>query len=538
MGNAGGALAHQDDGPSDFELVRRVRRGDDRAFEQLYERYQRRIAAYVLGMVKDHGRAEDITQEVFVAALRRMRATERPIAFKPWIYEIARNACIDAYRRTRRGEEVSYDADERLSPADHGRLVAAEPEPPAAVAAKQELDTMLGAFGGLSEAHHQILVMRELEGMSYAAIGERMGMSRAGVESTLFRARRRLSEEYEELASGARCLRVQGIVEAKAGATLGVRDAQRLARHVAHCQPCRRLALQAGFDVPARRGLAGRIAGWLPLPGFLRFGGWGVQRLADALEPGWGKLAAGAAALLLAGAGAETVIQQAGGEPPRRDAITAEQGDRYGRSDDPKRLTAAVAPLVSGPDARPSVREAGTGGRDARGDGGGDGERGGLLRDGARGGDSGGDRSAPDSGQRAGGGGDASTGGGGGGGSGASSGGSGDSDGAGGGSGDDAAAGGGGGGGGGSAPAQPVRDVVDRVDQTVQDTGQTVQDTTQNVTNTVENTVQNVQQVVEEPENLVPNTTETVNQVVEDVGTTAGGAVDDVANTVGGLLQP
>ena len=102
-----GALAApvQDDGAAaatDHRLVARVRRGDDRAFELLYQRYLRRINAYVLGMVKDHGRAEDVTQEVFVSALRRMRATERPIAFKPWIYEIAKNACIDQFRRSRR----------------------------------------------------------------------------------------------------------------------------------------------------------------------------------------------------------------------------------------------------------------------------------------------------------------------------------------------------------------------------------------------------------------------------------------------------
>src|ERR671911_658284 len=91
---------------TDHQLVSAVRAGDDRAFEQLYSRYQRRIAAYVCGMVKDHGRAEDITQEVFVSALRRMRETERPIAFKPWIYEIAKNACTDTYRRRRRAEEL------------------------------------------------------------------------------------------------------------------------------------------------------------------------------------------------------------------------------------------------------------------------------------------------------------------------------------------------------------------------------------------------------------------------------------------------
>src|SRR3954468_4141603 len=95
---------------SDRRLAAAVRRGDDRAFETLYERYHRRIHAYVLGMVKDHQRAEDVTQEVFVSSLRRMRATEHPIAFKPWIYEIAKNACIDQFRRSRRAEEVSFDA--------------------------------------------------------------------------------------------------------------------------------------------------------------------------------------------------------------------------------------------------------------------------------------------------------------------------------------------------------------------------------------------------------------------------------------------
>src|SRR5438552_2494999 len=89
---------------SDHDLVAAVRRGDERAFEQLYQRYQRRVAAYIYGMVSDYGRAEDLTQDVFISALRRMRATERPIAFRPWIYEIAKNACIDQFRRARRAE--------------------------------------------------------------------------------------------------------------------------------------------------------------------------------------------------------------------------------------------------------------------------------------------------------------------------------------------------------------------------------------------------------------------------------------------------
>ena len=132
----------------DTHLVAAVRRGDDRAFEQLYSRYQRRISAYIFGMVKDHGRAEDITQEVFISALRRMRDTDRAIAFKPWIYEIAKNACIDQFRRSRRTEEVSFDAGEGLGGHDQGRLVASEPTPDDAVDAKQQLEQLCGAFGG------------------------------------------------------------------------------------------------------------------------------------------------------------------------------------------------------------------------------------------------------------------------------------------------------------------------------------------------------------------------------------------------------
>ena len=306
------------DGPSDQQLVARVRRGDDRAFEALYRRYHRRIYAYVVGMVKDHGRAEDVTQEVFVSALRRMRQTERPIAFKPWVYEIAKNACIDAFRRSRRAEEVSYDAEEGLAPNDYGRLVGSEPSPDEAVSAKEDIAHLQGAFGGLSDMHHEILVMREFEGLSYRDIGDRLGLSRPAVESTLFRARKRLTEEYDELVSGARCLRIQAIIATAGAGAVGVRDSRRLSRHVAHCQPCRRLAAGAGLDVaalapPTRRArVAAKVAGWLPFPiPFLRRPGGGgaamAQLAAAGGEPaatGWGKMAIAAVTMVIAGVGA------------------------------------------------------------------------------------------------------------------------------------------------------------------------------------------------------------------------------------------
>jgi RNA polymerase sigma factor (sigma-70 family) len=261
---------------TDHDLVQAVRAGDDHAFERLYHRYHRRISAYIFGMVHDHGRAEDLTQEVFVSALRRMRATDRDILFKPWIYEIAKNACIDQFRRSKRTEEVSIDADDGhgLAPADHGKLHAMGASPEAAVEGKQDLANLTGAFGGLSEAHHQILVMRELEGLSYREIGDRLGMSRASVESTLFRARRRLTEEYEELRTGERCVRIQEIIGrgSEAGGRLGMRDQRRVSAHVVACQPCRKQAVMAGLDAGAmaRRPVRAKLAALLPLPAFLK----------------------------------------------------------------------------------------------------------------------------------------------------------------------------------------------------------------------------------------------------------------------------
>jgi RNA polymerase sigma factor (sigma-70 family) len=311
---------------NDNDLVGRVRRGDDRAFEALFERYRGPVTGYVMGMVKDHARAEDVTQEVFISALRRMRATERPIAFKPWIYEIAKNACIDQYRRSKRGEEVSYDVDGGLCPSDQRRLVAVDSAPDERAHAREQLRDLCGAFGDLSESHHKILVLRELEGRSYREIGEELGMSRPAVESTLFRARRRLTEEYSELVSGRRCERVQAVITATAGGRLGTRDHRRMARHLSYCQPCRRHARVMGVevDVTAERSKLARASAWLfPVPAFLRGrrGGasddslvsqWSVSLGAHAepLGSGLAKAAAAAATLAVATFGSGVVSSQ------------------------------------------------------------------------------------------------------------------------------------------------------------------------------------------------------------------------------------
>jgi RNA polymerase sigma factor (sigma-70 family) len=262
---------------ADADLVAAVRGGDDSAFEELYRRYQPRIARFVCGMLHDAARCEDVAQEAFLSALRRMRATDAEINFKPWIYQIARNAAIDSYRRNNHAVEVSMDSDDGLRSSDRTRLVGLDGSPDAALVTKERMNHLQGAFDELSDVHTRVLVMRELEGMSYREIGQRLDLTRPAVESALFRARRRLESEYTELSEGRRCEAMAGtIARIAAGAQSGSEE-HRLARHARRCHSCRRHARELGIEpLSALGALRKKAAALLPLPWILRrFGGDG-----------------------------------------------------------------------------------------------------------------------------------------------------------------------------------------------------------------------------------------------------------------------
>jgi RNA polymerase sigma factor (sigma-70 family) len=187
----------------DRQLVAAVRDGDERGFECLFARYRAPINAYVATMVKDRGHSEDLTQEIFISALRSMRSAEQPVVFKPWLYRIARNACIDSHRRSGRGgAEIPAAGAERRLESDPPRLVAAAPRPQDVVAARERFDGLYRALAQLPRVDRSLIVLREFEGRSYREIVERSGLTAPAVESALFRARRRLRECYEQMLDG------------------------------------------------------------------------------------------------------------------------------------------------------------------------------------------------------------------------------------------------------------------------------------------------------------------------------------------------
>jgi RNA polymerase sigma factor (sigma-70 family) len=226
---------------TDEHLVCLARSGSSGAFEALFRRYHGRIVAYVRGVVSDHARADDIVQDVFISAYRNLLASNREIAFRPWVYEIAKNACIDQLRRARRASEVSIDSDD-FRDRDEGRLPGAVDGTHAEVSRKQRLEDLKMAFHELPQRQHDILVMRELEGLSCDKIGSRIGLSRSAVQSMLFRARKRLKTEFDDISTGERCTRAQAAIARSSSCRIGTREQRQLSCHLRDCAACRREA--------------------------------------------------------------------------------------------------------------------------------------------------------------------------------------------------------------------------------------------------------------------------------------------------------
>jgi RNA polymerase sigma factor (sigma-70 family) len=322
---------------ADAELVAAVRAGDDSAFEELYRRYQPRIARFVCGMLHDAARCEDVAQEAFLSALRRMRETDAEINFKPWIYQIARNAAIDSYRRNNHAVEVSMDADDGLPASDRLRLVGHDGSPDAALITKERLGHLQGAFDELSDVHTRVLVMRELEGMSYREIGQRLDLTRPAVESALFRARRRLESEYAELSEGRRCEAMAATIARIAEGVQRGAEEHRLARHARRCHSCRRRARELGIEpLSALGALRQKAAALLPLPWLLRRSGGDGSGITGFFSMGANgvPVAERAAALLavaaLAGAGGAAVgtgALRADGETARDGRVPAKHSE-------------------------------------------------------------------------------------------------------------------------------------------------------------------------------------------------------------------
>jgi RNA polymerase sigma-70 factor, ECF subfamily len=185
----------------DLALVQRVRAGEKDAFRALVVRYQRKVYAVALGIVKDPDLAWDVAQEAFLRVHRGLGDFKGDSAFSTWVFRITTHLAIDNVRRERtsRKDDLDEVREGDLEEGGEGILATRLGTDPRQNALRRELAGKIqDALAGLPEKHRTILVLREIEGLSYEELAERLGIHKGTVMSRLFHARKKMQAALRE----------------------------------------------------------------------------------------------------------------------------------------------------------------------------------------------------------------------------------------------------------------------------------------------------------------------------------------------------
>ncbi|HEY2636646.1 MAG TPA: RNA polymerase sigma factor, partial [Solirubrobacteraceae bacterium] len=210
---------------NDEQLVSLFRSGNEEAFRVIHDRYRARLFAYTRQMLPGSRHdAEDALQDVFVRAYRALRASDRELALRPWLYRVAHNRCIDEMRRPPAPAPELLDAVRR---PDGDPLAAAERH--------DDLRRLVTDLGRLPEQQRSALLMREIDGLHYADIAVALDTSIPAVKSLLVRARMSLAQAGE--ARNTACADIRG--QLALARDRGVRASGQARRHLRDCEHCR-----------------------------------------------------------------------------------------------------------------------------------------------------------------------------------------------------------------------------------------------------------------------------------------------------------
>jgi RNA polymerase sigma-70 factor, ECF subfamily len=241
----------------------------DRTFERLYRRYGTHVYRYAYGVLRNRADAEDVTQTTFMNAFRALERGEDPRSPLNWLISIAHNVCLQRFRTSsRRPQEVEldYDVADALVDEDDG---------PGA-------DDIRRALGHLAFNQRAAIVLREIEGRSYAEIAEVLGVSMSAVETLIFRARRALREQLEGVLT---CADAELALSKQLDGTLPRAERSQLRAHLRECPDCATLARRQRAQRAALRGALGALP-W-------SWGGFGLAAKATAVVVVAGTVGAG-----------------------------------------------------------------------------------------------------------------------------------------------------------------------------------------------------------------------------------------------------
>jgi RNA polymerase sigma-70 factor, ECF subfamily len=179
---------------SDAELLERYRLGDVSAFDEIVDRYERRVWAVALRMVGHAEDARDVSQEVFVSAIRALRTFREESQLSTWFHRVTVNASLDLLRKRKRAdarplEEVQEQASDSPGPEAH------------AVGATRAAEVQK-ALTRLSEEHRAVLVLHDLQDLDYGEVSAALGIPLGTVKSRIHRARVEMARMLGHLREG------------------------------------------------------------------------------------------------------------------------------------------------------------------------------------------------------------------------------------------------------------------------------------------------------------------------------------------------
>ncbi len=183
---------------SDEDLAVAAQNGDRAAAQELLTRYERRLFALSLRLLRNREDAAETVQHAMMKTLENLDRYDPSRPFSPWIYRITRNACVDRHRRRKTRSEDELDDSRTASAAwdESSRMH----RPADQVVQQRELDAAIEkGMATLGEKYRQIIRMYHFEHLSYRDIAERLGLPDGTVMNRLFRARRKLQAALNEM---------------------------------------------------------------------------------------------------------------------------------------------------------------------------------------------------------------------------------------------------------------------------------------------------------------------------------------------------
>jgi RNA polymerase sigma-70 factor (ECF subfamily) len=188
--------------PDEKDLVERCRKGDDEAWREMVDHLGHRVYSVAYHFCLKREDAEELSQEIFLKIFENLHRYDGSYPLVAWVVSLARNLCIDRYRRKKRERSFRFVSDEAVAP-----LLKSDDDPAAEALRRERTKLLFWALSEIPEDLAEILVLRDLEGLAYEEIGKSLELPDGTVKSRLFRARaevaRKVRERHDNRGQGA-----------------------------------------------------------------------------------------------------------------------------------------------------------------------------------------------------------------------------------------------------------------------------------------------------------------------------------------------